>query len=240
MPDELIAQRKRDHLEISLNDQAQIGDTYFQKYSFTHNALPEIDFDEIDTKITSFGQTFDYPFFISSMTGGLTQGKEINQNLINCARSYNIPMGVGSQRAALEYDKYAQTYPTSKGAFLMANMGAVQLNYGYDVAKYQKAIDMIQAQALILHLNPIQEAVQPEGDKNFKDLAQKIEKIVKNVSVPVIIKEVGFGISADVCVRLHDIGVRYIDTAGWGGTNWSFVEGQRSPKATRLGNLFSS
>jgi isopentenyl-diphosphate delta-isomerase len=241
MTEDLIQKRKREHLAISLSSVAQTGVTGFDSYRFIHNALPEIDFDEIDTSVEFMGKRLAYPFFISSMTGGVAEGKKINRNLVNAARKYGIAMGVGSQRAAIEKPALAELFTDgadNADVMLFANVGAVQLNYGFGVSEYQKAVDMIGASALILHLNPIQEAVQVEGDRNFKDLVPKIRDVVRGVSVPVIVKEVGFGISDDVCQRLVDAGVRYIDVAGWGGTSWSVVEGRRQDGRHSLGDLF--
>jgi len=241
MVSEDIQKRKREHLEISTSSVAQTGVAGFDSYRFIHNALPEIDFDEVDLSVEMFGKKLNYPFFISSMTGGVVEGKKINRNLMNVAEKCGVMMGVGSQRAAIEKPELADLFvdEVRERSFpLLANVGAVQLNYGFDVAKMQKAVDMIGADALILHINPIQEAVQAEGNRNFKGLVAKIGEIVKGVSVPVIAKEVGFGISEDVCQRLVDVGVRYVDVAGWGGTSWSVVEGRRSGGNQTLGDLF--
>ncbi len=236
-----LQKRKREHLEISLSPRAQTGRTGFDDYRFIHNALPEIDFDEIDTSVEFLGKRLAFPFFISSMTGGMTEGERLNRNLIGAAEKYGIAMGVGSQRGAVEKPErshlFAQKSENSR-AVLMANVGAVQLNYGFTVEKYQRAVDMIQADALILHLNPIQEAVQAEGDHNFKNILAQIAELVHKITVPVIVKEVGFGISEEVCQRLVDAGVRYIDIAGWGGTSWSVVEGQREGGWVEIGDLF--
>jgi isopentenyl-diphosphate delta-isomerase len=243
MPEDLIQKRKREHLAISLSPVAQTGVTGFDSYRFVHNALPEINFDEIDLSVAFMGKKLQYPFFISSMTGGMAEGKRINRNLMGAARKYGIAMGVGSQRAAIEKPDLAELFTDGDApsdVMLFANVGAVQLNYGFGVAEYQKAVDMIGATALILHLNPIQEAVQMEGDRNFKDLLPKIRELVTGVSVPVIVKEVGFGISEEVCQRLVDVGVRYVDVAGWGGTSWSVVEGRRQDGRQSLGDLFGS
>ncbi len=241
MPEDLIQKRKREHLEISLSPEAQTGRTGFDSYRFIHNALPEIDFDEIDTSIEFLNKKLAFPFFISSMTGGVAEGERINKNLLGAAEKYGIAMGVGSQRAAIEKEELSHLFgrkSENSKALLFANVGAVQLNYGFSVEKYQRAIDMIEADALILHLNPIQEAVQAEGDRNFKNLLLRIGELVKKMTVPVIVKEVGFGISEDVCRRLFDVGVRIVDTAGWGGTSWSVVEGRRQEGNVSIGDLF--
>ncbi len=239
--EEQVQKRKREHLEISLSPQAQTGTAGFDSYRFIHNALPEIDFDEIDISIEFLGKKLAFPFFISSMTGGVLEGEKINRSLLHVAEKYGMAMGVGSQRAAIEKPElshlFAQKSFESK-ALLFANVGAVQLNYGFTVEKYQRAVEMIDADALILHLNPIQEAVQPEGDRNFKNLLPQISELVNKLSVPIIVKEVGFGISENVCKRLYDAGVRFIDVAGWGGTSWAVVEGRREGGSQQLGDLF--
>jgi len=240
--------RKKEHLKIALSDEAQIGSAGFEKYRFVHNALPEIDFDKIDTSTTfpanagKLGKKVSYPFFISCMTGGLEKGTVINRNLAKAAQKYNIPMGVGSLRAALERPGLAKTFEIRKYAPdvpLMANVGLVQLNYGFGRNELQKCVDLIRADALVVHVNPIQEVIQPEGDRNFEHLLPKLERIVKNFPVPVIVKEVGFGLSKDVIERLYNIGIRTFDTAGWGGTNWAYTEGERRDGFSHLGRLFS-
>jgi len=236
-----IQKRKREHLEISTSAVAQTGVTGFDSYRFVHNALPEIDFDEIDTSCQMFEKKLNYPFFISSMTGGVIEGKKINRNLMAAAERCGVMMGVGSQRAAIEKPELAELFvdEVRERSFpLLANVGAVQLNYGFGVKEMQKAVDMIGADALILHINSIQEAVQAEGNRNFKGLIVKIGEVVRGVNVPIIIKEVGFGISEEVCDRLYSVGVRYVDVAGWGGTSWSVVEGRRAGGDRSLGDLF--
>jgi len=237
-----IVNRKLDHLKIALSDSSQVGNPGFDDYRFIHNALPEIDFAKIDTTTTFLGKKVKLPFFISCMTGGIEKGKDLNKNLALAAQRAGIAMGVGSQRVAIVHPevrtqfqvrKYAPTIP------LMANVGLVQLNYGFGLKELQMCVDMIEADALVVHINPIQEVIQPEGDRNFENLLPKLEKIVTKLSVPVIAKEVGFGLSEDVVKRLYDIGVRIFDTAGWGGTNWALVEGLRGKADKNLGEIFS-
>ena len=237
-----IVNRKLDHLKIALSDSSQLGNPGFDDYRFIHNALPEIDFAKIDTTTTFLGKKVKLPFFISCMTGGIEKGKDLNKNLALAAQRAGIAMGVGSQRVAIVHPevrtqfqvrKYAPTIP------LMANVGLVQLNYGFGLKELQMCVDMIEADALVVHINPIQEVIQPEGDRNFENLLPKLEKIVTKLSVPVIAKEVGFGLSEDVVKRLYDIGVRIFDTAGWGGTNWALVEGLRGKADKNLGEIFS-
>lgn len=235
--------RKVDHLRIALSDKAQIGDAGFDKYRFVHNALPEIDFDKIDTSTKFLGKKVDYPFFISCMTGGVQQGQKLNINLARAAHKYNIAIGVGSQRAAVENPELSKLFLARKYAPdipIMANVGLVQLNYGFGISEHQRCVDMVEADALVVHINPIQEIIQPEGDRNWSGLIGKLEKVIKKLTVPVIAKEVGFGLSDDVVKRLYNIGVRHFDIAGWGGTNWSYVEGARGKADKDLGLLFSN
>jgi len=237
-----IKKRKKDHLKIALSSVSQAGDPGFSRYRFIHNALPEIDFNEIDTSTLFLGKKVDFPFFISCMTGGIADGERINKNLAKAAQKYNIAMGVGSQRIAIEHPELRKLFNVrayAKDVPVIANVGLVQLNYGFGLAELQKCVDMVEANALALHVNPIQEVIQPEGDRNFEDLLPKLEKLVKKLSVPVIVKEVGFGLSEDVVRRLNNVGVRIFDTAGWGGTNWAIIEGLRGKADRALGELFS-
>ena len=225
------SRRKFDHIRINLEEDVRSGiTTGLENFRFNHCALPEIDLEEIDTSVEFFGKNIALPFLISSMTGGTEDAYRINQNLALNAEKYNLAMGVGSQRAGLEDRAAMQTFKVRDFApniFLLANLGAVQLNYGYSIEHCQKAIDTIGADALVLHLNPLQEALMEDGDTNFSGLLRKIEGICGKLAVPVIVKEVGWGISADVAQRLIDAGVKAIDVAGAGGTSWSEVEKHR-------------
>lgn len=236
-----IQKRKTGHLRIALSEAAQTGDPGFSRYRFIHNALPEINFVKIDVSTEFIGKKVNYPFFISCMTGGAKEGKRINQNLAKAAQKYGIAMGIGSQRAAIEHPELAELFTVREVAPdipLMANIGLVQLNYGFGVDKFQQIVDMIEADALAVHVNPIQEIIQPEGNQNWENLLPKLERVIKKLSVPVIVKEVGFGLSEDAARRFCDIGVRFLDTAGWGGTNWAMVEGERRAEWERIGRLF--
>ncbi len=242
-PTSKISERKKDHLRIATSAVSQTGENGFDSYRFTHNALPEINFDDIDLSTSFLGKKVNYPFFISCMTGGVAQGLKINRNLAAAAEKYNITMGVGSQRAAVEHTELAGLFMAREVAPsipLIANVGLVQLNYGFTHKEYQKCVDMIKADALAVHINPIQEVIQPEGDRNFSGLLPKLSKLISKVSVPIIAKEVGFGISENVARRLYKSGVRIIDTAGWGGTSWAVVEGRRRDGYKDLGDLFGS
>jgi isopentenyl-diphosphate delta-isomerase len=238
-----IQKRKKDHLRIALSSSAQIGDPGFGNYHFVHNALPEIDFNKIDTSTTFLGKKVDFPFFISCMTGGAEKGGRLNMNLAKAAQKMRIAMGVGSQRAAIEKQELRKTFEVRKYAPdipIIANVGLVQLNYGFGLRELKEIIKMVDADALAFHINPIQEVIQPEGDRNFSTLLPKLAKVVDKLDVPVIVKEVGFGLSYDVIGKLYKVGVRIFDTAGWGGTNWAFVEGRRRDGYDELGEMFSS
>ncbi len=228
-----IDQRKADHIKINLEQDVRSAlSSGLEKYRFIHEALPELDLDRIDTTLSLFGKKLNSPILISSMTGGTEAAKTINMRLAEAAQECGIAMGVGSQRAAIEHPEQAETFQVRKTApdiLLFANLGAVQLNYGYGIDQCRRAVDMIQADALILHLNPLQEAVQDAGDVNFSGLAKKIEEVCKKLEVPVIAKEVGWGISERTAKLLADCGVSAIDVAGAGGTSWSQVEMHRAP-----------
>ncbi len=231
------AARKADHLRINLEEDVRSGlTTGLERYHFVHEALPELNLADIDTQVTWFGKRLRAPLLISSMTGGTATAAAINQTLAAAAQAAGIAMGLGSQRAAVENASLAATFQVRAVApdiLLFANLGAVQLNYGYGLDQCQRAVDMIQADALILHLNALQEAVQPEGDANFAGLLKKIEAMCRALPVPVIAKEVGWGISADVAARLASAGVAAIDVAGAGGTSWSQVEMHRAQTETQ-------
>ncbi len=236
MPKVTTESRKVDHIRINLEENVQFPNltTGLEKYRFVHEALPDANLDQIDTRIALFGKQLSMPVLISSMTGGAEMAAQINRNLAVAAQTHGLAMGVGSQRAAIEDDDLAESFKIrhlAPGALLFANIGAVQLNYGYGPAEAQRAIDMIEADALILHFNVLQEAVQPEGDTDFAGLMQRIEAVVKASPVPVIAKEVGWGFSEATCRRLADLGISAIDVAGAGGTSWSEVEYHRAPTA---------
>lgn len=226
------SERKREHLELSLNGNIDNDvSTGFENYRFINNALPEIDFDEIDTGIEIFGKKLDAPVMISPITGGTGDGGVLNKRLAAAAREKNIAMGVGSQRVALENQRYEDTFnirDTAPDILLFANLGAVQLNYGYGIEECMKAVDMIKADGLMLHINPMQEVFQDGGNTDFSDLAEKIANICNRVAFPVIVRDVGFGISKEVAGKLVSCGVSGIDIGGAGGTSWIKIEGKRS------------
>lgn len=229
-----VEQRKADHIRVNLEedvsfDRLTVG---FEQYRFIHQALPELNLAEVDPSVTFLGKPLRAPVLISCMTGGTDQARQINRNLAEAAQHHGIAMGLGSQRAGIVHPETANTFRVRDVApdiLLFANLGAVQFNYGFGVDECRRAVDMIEADALVLHLNPLQEAVQPEGDTNFAGLAKKIEVICKQIEVPVIAKEVGWGMSERAARLLIDAGVSAIDVAGSGGTSWSQVEMHRAP-----------
>lgn len=230
-----IGNRKADHIRINLEEDVRSRlTTGLERYRFVHQALPELDLEAVDTSVTVFGKRLQAPLLISSMTGGTAEAEVLNRRLALAAQETGIAMGVGSQRAALEHPELATTFQVRRYApdiLLFANLGAVQLNYGYTVDHCRRAVEMIEADALILHLNPLQEAVQPEGDTRFSGLVRKIEAVCRVLPVPVVVKEVGWGISERAARLLAEAGVAAIDVAGAGGTSWSQVEMHRATNA---------
>ena len=227
------SKRKEEHLHIALNNDVAFKQvsTGLENYCFIHNALPEIDLAGVDTSTSLFGKTLSAPLIISSMVGGIEEARRINRNLAEAAQMMGLAMGVGSQRCFIDDPSTISTYQVRDIApdiLLFANLGAVQLNYGYGVAECRLAVEAIGADALILHLNSIQEALQPEGNTNFAGLLRRIEQVCTELPVPVIVKEVGCGISEDVAGRLASIGVAGIDIAGAGGTSWTEIERHRA------------
>lgn len=227
-----ISSRKQDHLDIVLTQ--PVGSkgvtTGFERFFFEHCALPEICLDQVDLGSELWGKSLRAPLLISSMTGGTPAAHQINLHLAEAAQTLGIAMGLGSQRAALEDPSLGWTYQVRQVApdsVLFANWGAAQLNHSYGVEQARRAVEMIEADGLFLHLNPLQEAVQPQGDRDWRDLYSKIEQLVTQLGLPVVIKEVGNGISGAIARRLADCGVAAVDVAGAGGTSWSEVEAYR-------------
>ena len=229
--------RKSDHIQISLDQNTQSGlTTNLENYHLQHNAIPELNFNEIVTSTRFLGKSISIPLMISSMTGGTQKASEINVALAEAAQEHGIAMGLGSQRAAIEEPELANTFQIRKSApdiVLLANLGAVQLNYGFGIDACRRAVEMVEADGLILHLNALQEALQPNGDIRFSGLLEQIENVCKKLEVPVIAKEVGWGISAQAAKKLINAGVYAIDVAGAGGTSWSQVEKHRAKTAAQ-------
>ncbi len=238
------SQRKADHIRLNLEQDVHSGlSSGFEKLHFEHLAVPELDLGQIDTSLTFLGRHLKAPVLISSMTGGTGEGGRINLALAEAAQTLGAAMGLGSQRAALEDPALAHTFQVRRIApdiLLLANLGAVQLNYGYGLDHCRRAVEMAEADALILHFNPLQEALQPEGEVNFRGLLKKVELVCRSLGKPVIAKEVGWGISPDAARGLLEAGVSAIDVAGAGGTSWSQVEMHRAQTASqaRLAGAF--
>ncbi|NKE04011.1 type 2 isopentenyl-diphosphate Delta-isomerase [Mesobacillus selenatarsenatis] len=228
-----VNKRKADHIQICLHDDVKGRGvtTGFEQFSFIHQALPEVDFTEINVVTFFLKKKVATPFLISSMTGGTEKAMTINRNLAIAAEEKGWSFGVGSGRAAVEDPERAYTFRVRKYAPsipIIANVGAVQLNYGFGVDECKKIVDLVEADALVLHLNSLQELIQPEGNTNFRGLFQKIEDLCKSFSLPIGVKEVGWGINSQLAKALVDVGISFIDVAGAGGTNWSQVEKLRS------------
>ncbi len=228
-----ITQRKQDHIDAVLNDPlVERNQSEFDSIQLIHRALPELNFAEIDSSTQFLNHSISFPFLIASMTGGAAANLlQINRHLAEAAEACQVPMAVGSQRTMIldqaaqhsfNLRQYAPNVP------LIANIGAVQLNYGFGLDEAQKAIDTLEANALYLHLNPLQELIQPEGDTNFAALADKIHQLSSKLEVPIILKEVGSGLSpADIELGL-EAGISHFDIAGRGGTSWSRIEAHRA------------
>lgn len=230
MTQAILPQRKSDHIRINLEqDVASRITTGLERVRFMHQAAPELDMRAIDLSTTVFGKTLRAPLLISCMTGGTEEARAINRNLAAAAQQAGVAMGLGSMRAAVAHPELARTFQVRDVApdiLLFANIGAVQLNYGFTVDQCRQAMDMVGADVLALHLNPLQEALQPEGDVNWAGLLKKIERVAR--ALPVVAKEVGWGISRRAAADLASAGVIGIDVAGAGGTSWSQVEMYRA------------
>ena len=226
--------RKADHIRINLEENVQFPrlSTQLERYYFMHEALPEMNLKEIDTELTIFGKPLTVPILISSMTGGTSIAQRINQNLARAANRMGIAMGLGSQRAMLEDRSLIESFyvrDVAPDILLFANMGVVQLNYGYEGTDFLRAAEQVDADALIIHCNALQEAVQPEGDHDFRGLLEKIRQLCRQSPIPIIAKEVGWGFSESTVHALVEAGVSAVDVAGAGGTSWSEVEYHRAP-----------
>lgn len=225
-----IPKRKKEHIELCLTDKVAFREktSGLDRYDFIHNAITEVDLDKLDLSRDFFGYRISYPFLISCMTGGTSEAENINAQLAIAASELNIPIGVGSQRQALENSRYAESYKVVRRNApripILGNIGAAQLVQMYSIDSIRFLIDLVEAQALVIHLNPLQELMQKKGDTNFKGLLKKIEWISKNISTPLIAKEVGAGIGPEAAKKLLQAGVKAIDVAGAGGTSWAGVE----------------
>jgi len=230
--DHLTNDRKLEHINIINSDeQVDRRKNYFDAIHIKHRALPELDLKDVDPSVSFMGKELSFPLLISSMTGGSQDiVQRINKNLAIAAEEMNVALGVGSQRVMFTHPEAKTSFEIRQYApktLLFANLGAVQLNYGFGLDQCQKAIKAVGANALYFHLNPLQEAVQPEGDVNFANLVNKIAGVASLLEQPVIVKEVGAGISPIDAQLLVNKGIKYIDVAGSGGTSWSRIENFR-------------
>lgn len=233
--------RKAEHIRLALDQRMQFASHPFERFVFDHDALPDLDFDAIDTSVDFLGKRLKAPLLLSCMTGGTEIAARINRNLAAAAESRGVALGVGSQRKALEDPTQAASFEVRDVAPtipLLANLGAIQLNRGYGLEQCRGAVAMIGADALVLHMNPLQEAIQPEGQTAFRGLLPKMAEVARDLSVPVIAKEVGSGISESTGRRLYGAGIRILDTAGVGGTSWARIEAQRADDV-EIGELFA-
>jgi len=247
--DDLIGERKADHIEVCLKEDVQSRrvTTGFEDVHLVHRALPEIEREKIDLSTTVFGYKFSAPLFVGAMTGGTAKATKINAALAEAVEELHLGMGVGSQRIAIDNPKVEHSFSVVREkaptAFILANVGGPQLVGKYGVKEAEKAVEMVKANVLAVHLNALQEAVQPEGDTNYSNLLQKICKLAQELDVPVIVKETGAGISAEDAALLEAAGVAGIDVAGAGGTSWAAVEyyrakARRNGSSQRLGETF--
>jgi isopentenyl-diphosphate delta-isomerase len=222
--------RKQEHVELVLKNNVGFRSktTGFEEWDFVHNALPELDFSDTDPAQTFLGKKLAAPFIVSCMTGGYAGAKKINKDLAEVCAEFPIAMGIGSQRQAIENDLFHASFKIAREVApdipLIGNIGAAQVAKQSSVDRIRSAVELIRADALAVHLNPAQELLQPEGNPIFKGVLEGIEMLVLNLHVPVIVKEIGAGISGQVAQLLTDVGVKYIDVAGAGGTSWSGVE----------------
>ena len=241
--------RKADHIRISLNHnvQARKVTTGFEDTHLIHNALPEIDKQDIDLSTTVFNHKFSAPLIVGAITGGTSEAAKINAAIAEAVEELGLGMGVGSQRVAIEDKTLEKTFAIARKkaptAFLIANLGGVQLVHGYGLKEVKKAVEMIDADAIAIHLNPLQEAVQPEGQTRFGGVLEKIGEIAKELGKPVIAKETGAGIAAEEAKRLEAANVEGIDISGAGGTSFAAVEyyrakGKSNSSQRRLGEVF--
>lgn len=232
------SKRKGEHIRICLQEAVSgVGiATGFDRFRFRHNALPEISFEDISLSTVWFGKRLSAPLLVSSMTGGSRESGDMNRRWAEAAELRGWAIGLGSMRAAIEKEDLAASFYIRKEAPhipVIANLGAVQLNYGFDYESCIRAVEIAEADALVLHLNGMQEVFQPEGNTNFRGLLAKIKEVCSRLNVPVGVKEVGWGIDGDTALRLTEAGVSFIDVAGAGGTSWSQVEKYRTTALRR-------
>ena len=237
--------RKQSHVETCLDKMVRFDSktTGFEHYEFTHNAAPEINHNEIDLSTNMFGHRISYPFMISSMTGGYDKAIHLNRSFAQTAEKLNIPLAVGSMRQALENESYRESFSVVRqfapSIPILANIGAPEVAKGLSSRELDLLIDIVDADGLIVHLNPAQELFQPEGNTNCKNFLKELRQLTKTIDTPVIAKEVGCGISSVTAAALADAGVQTIDVAGAGGISWQKVEEERYLEQFQRENRFS-
>ncbi|MBW3654724.1 MAG: type 2 isopentenyl-diphosphate Delta-isomerase, partial [Gemmatimonadetes bacterium] len=237
----LARDRKVEHIRLALRAETQSEQRFFDEYRLEHNPLPEMSLDDVDLSVEFLGRQLRAPLLISCMTGGTEAAERINRNLAIAAEECGVALGVGSQRKAVEGGTGPETFQLRRFAPsipLLANLGAVQLNYGFGEAECRAAVEMAGADALVLHLNVLQEAIQPEGQTDFRGLLGKMGEVARALEVPVIAKEVGCGIPARVGRAFLDEGISIVDTAGLGGTSWARIEARRAGDV-EIGEVFA-
>lgn len=244
MEEQETQSRKQQHVELCVNENVTFHKKTngFENYGFIHNALPECNFSEVSTKTKFLGVDCSMPLLISCMTGGYPDAERINRELAEACETLKLPMGVGSQRQALENTSFHRSFQIVRESApsipILGNIGAPEVAKMRSSSPIQRLIDLIAANALVIHLNPLQELLQPEGSPNFRGVLNGIEQLVKELEIPVIVKEVGAGISGDVAKRLLSVGVSGIDVAGAGGTSWAGVEILRNDEKESLSQFW--
>ena len=241
-PADTIQQRKKDHIDICLQRDVQPSTTALENYRLPFHALPEIDLSTIDTTASLFSWTLQAPIMVSSMTGGEAHGRTINENVAKACEAEGVPFGLGSMRIIDRYPETAHTFDVKEfcpSVPMFANIGLVQMNYSFTPEKVAGLIRRVRADGLCVHINHLQEAVQPEGDTNFSSLLPKLKALVNHLGkdFPVIVKEVGHGLDRTTAQGIRRAGVRVVDVSGTGGTSWAWIEGQRAANPS-LGYLF--
>lgn len=240
LQDDAIAKRKREHLKLCLTDDVKfISKTNgFENYDFIHHAITEVEIDKINFERKFFKKKISYPFLISCMTGGTGEAEKINEKLAIAAQKLNVVVGVGSQRQALENKKFLTSYKAIRtnapAVPILGNIGAAQIVQMKNLSLIQNLVDQIEADAMVVHLNPLQELLQKEGETNFSGLLKQLKKLVALLDVPIIVKEVGSGISGKAAKKLLEVGIKGIDVAGAGGTSWAGVELLRNKSQNEL------
>lgn len=233
--------RKLEHIKIVLEKNVEPSGSTFDKYCLPYNALPDLNLADVKTETELLGYKLSYPFLISSMTGGASHAKKINKNLAKAAEKVRVGIALGSMRVIFKHPEAIKDFQIKKycpNVPLFANIGLIQLNYGFGLDEIKKVIEISESDGLFFHINHLQEAIQPEGDTNYKGLLKKLEEIIRKIETPIFIKEVGSGIDYETAKNLYEIGVKWIDVAGVGGTSWPLVEGYRGN--LDLGQLFQS